>query len=287
MVVLLLFLGSVTALCAEEVSGGQGTIITFWPLLDYRDSPQEGFRNLSLLGPLLKFQQRGADNETAVRPFFYRKANDVNETAETDYLYPLASSEKSPETARSQILQLFQSGTFRRDEGAQEEKNTMIFPFYISGKSEKYGDYTSVFPLYGDIYERFWRDEYHYILFPLYGRTVKKGTTTRNYLYPFFSTTEGEQESGFRVWPLYGQAAKEGVYRRQFVLCPFFLREKTGLDSDNPVDKLTLFPLYSAVDSPDKISRSYLWPFFAHTVDRKHKSEDFDYVRPRRRRVRG
>ena len=32
----------------------------------------------------------------------------------------------------------------------------------------------SVFPLYGDLYERFWRDEYHYVLFPLYGRTVKR-----------------------------------------------------------------------------------------------------------------
>ena len=43
----------------------------------------------------------------------------------------------------------------------------MLFPFYITGRSEKYGPYTSVFPLYGDLYERFWRDEYHYVLFPV------------------------------------------------------------------------------------------------------------------------
>lgn len=287
MAVLPLFLGSVSALCAEEAKGGQGTIFTFWPLFDYRDSPQEGYRNLSLLGPLLKFQQHGADSETAIRPFFYRKTNDVNETVETTYLYPLASSEKTPETERSQILQLFQSGTFHRDEGAKAEKSTMLFPLYISGKSEKYGEYTSVFPLYGDIYERFWRDEYHYILFPLYGRTVNKGTTIRNYLYPFFSSTEGDHESGFKVWPLYGQAAKEGVYRRQFVLWPIYLREKTGLDTDNPVEKMTLFPLYSAVDSPDKVSRSYLWPFFGYTVDRKNKAEEVDYLWPLCWTVRG
>ena len=76
----------------------------------------------------------------------------------------------------------------------------MFFPFYISGTSKKYGPYTSVFPIYGDIYERFWRDEYHFVLFPLYGRTVKKGTTSRNYLYPFFNTIEGEKESGFHFW---------------------------------------------------------------------------------------
>ena len=49
------------------------------------------------------------------------------------------------------------------------------------------------------LYERFWRDEYHYVLFPLYGKTVKKGTTTRNYLYPFFSTISGEKEAWLSV----------------------------------------------------------------------------------------
>ena len=140
----------------------------------------------------------------------------------------------------------------------------MLFPFYVSGRSEKYGPYTSLFPLYGDMYERFWRDEYHYVLFPLYGRTVKQGTTTRNYLYPIFAATEGEKESGFQVWPLYGQSAKEGVYSKRFVLWPFYMREQSGLDTDNPTRKLYLLPLYAATDSPKSTSRYYLWPFFGY-----------------------
>ena len=83
-----------------------------------------------------------------------------------------------------------------------------------SAGSEKYGPYTSIFPFYGDIYERFWRDEYHFTLFPLYGRTVKKGTTSTNWLYPFFNTVSGENESGFQFWPLYGQASKDRGLRQ-------------------------------------------------------------------------
>lgn len=156
----------------------------------------------------------------------------------------------------------------------------MLFPFYISGKSEKYGPYTSVFPFYGDIYERFWRDEYHYLLFPLYGRTVKKGTTTRNYLYPVFSTTTGEKESGFQFWPLYGEGAKEGVYNKRFVLWPLYMAENSGLDTENPTEKRYFFPFYAATDSPQKSSRYYLWPFFGHASDKKLHEEVRDYFWP-------
>src|SRR6266702_2978037 len=204
----------------------EGTIFTLWPLIDYRESPHEGFSNLSLLGPLFKLQHQKDVRDLAVRPLFYDTSDQKNSWDVTEYLYPLASSENSREVSTVQVLQLYQKNTYRKNEEENKEKGTMLFPFYISGKSEKYGPYTSVFPFYGDIYERFWRDEYHYVMFPLYGRTVKKGTTTRNYLYPFFSTIKGEQESGFQFWPLYGQSAKEGVYARRFALWPFYMKER-------------------------------------------------------------
>ena len=163
----------------------------------------------------------------------------------------------------------------------------MLFPFYISGTSKTYGPYTSVFPVYGDIYERFWRDEYHYVLFPVYGKTVKKGTATSNYLYPFFSTTEGDRESGFQFWPLYGQSAKEGVYSKRFVAWPFYLQEKSGLDTDNPASKVYLLPLYATTDSPMSTSRYYLWPFFGYKSDREGKQEERDYFWPFIRTIRG
>ncbi len=274
-------------LSAEESKETDGTIFTMWPLIDYRESPREGYSNLSILGPLLKFQHRGDDRDIAVRPFYFGTDNQRNGTAAADYIYPLASSGTSPEATNVQILELYQKNIYRKDEEAKKEKGTMFFPFYISGRSEKYGPYTAFAPFYGDLYERFWKDEYHFVMFPLYGRTVKKGTTNRNYLYPIFSTTEGDKERGFQVWPIYGQSAKEGVYSKQFALWPIFTKEESGLDTDNPTRKFYLLPFYASTVSPKSSSHYYLWPFFGHKTDRERNQEEWDYFWPFWRKVRG
>jgi len=278
---LLILIAGTSQLFAADIPDKreEGTIFTLWPVIDYRESPKEGYSNLSILGPLFKLQQRGKEKDLAVRPLFYKTTNESEGISSTTYLYPLASSEKSEDVERIQVLQLYQNNVFRK-EGEQEKKDNMLFPFYIKGTSAKYGPYLSVFPFYGDLYERFWKDEYHYVMFPFYSRTVKKGTTTRNYLYPIVSTIEGEKESGFQVWPLYGQSAKEGVYKKRFALWPVFFDENTGLDTDNPTKKLLVFPFYVSIDSPKRVEHHYLWPFFGHTVDSAKKSEEWDYFWP-------
>ncbi|HET6420881.1 MAG TPA: hypothetical protein VFG19_12025 [Geobacteraceae bacterium] len=278
---LLILIAGTSQLFAADIPDKreEGTIFTLWPVIDYRESPKEGYSNLSILGPLFKLQQRGKEKDLAVRPLFYKTTNESEGISSTTYLYPLASSEKSEDVERIQVLQLYQNNVFRK-EGEQEKKDNMLFPFYIQGTSAKYGPYLSVFPFYGDLYERFWKDEYHYVMFPFYSRTVKKGTTTRNYLYPIVSTIEGEKESGFQVWPLYGQSAKEGVYKKRFALWPVFFDENTGLDTDNPTKKLLVFPFYVSIDSPKRVEHHYLWPFFGHTVDSAKKSEEWDYFWP-------
>lgn len=284
-----LFVLSMPAIATEssETPAPEGTIFTFWPLIDYRESPKEGFSNLNILGPLIKIQKIRDEQVVAVRPLWYNSSNEHQRSSATDYLYPLASTETTPEVSRFQVLKLITNNSFRKDENEEKEKDSMFFPFYISGTSKKYGPYTSLFPIYGDIYERFWRDEYHFFLFPLYGSTVKKGTTSRNYLYPFFNTIEGEKESGGHFWPLYGQSSKEGVYRKKFVLWPIYMYEQKGLDTKNPTEKLFLFPLYTSTDSPDVTTRGYLWPFFGYREDRKRKEIERDYLWPLWWTVRG
>jgi len=276
---LLLTLLACTALPARA-RAEQGTIFTLWPLIDYRDSPAEGFSNLSILGPLLKFQSKGTERDSAFRPFFYRKDQLKEGTSSTYFLYPAAFHEKTPDADSFEVMRLLQSSRFRKDEEGKHDQSTMLLPFYVSGESEKRGRYRAMIPFYGDIYDHFWRDEYHFVMFPLYGSTVNKGTTTRHYLYPLFSTTTGEKESGFEFFPLYGQSQKEGVYSKRFVLWPFFLTEKSALDTDNPTQKTVLLPLYAATDSPKKSSRSYLWPFFGYTDDRGRKFKEVDYFWP-------
>lgn len=292
MIRLRLFIPALLLLMLAAPSNGaeqreEGTIFTLWPLVDYRESPAEGFRNLSLLGPLIKFQKMGKDEESAIRPFFYTSSHTKDQAKSTYFLYPIAYHESTPEAETFQVLQLFKKNTYRKQEEQEREKSTMLFPFYIAGESEKYGPYRAVFPIYGDVYERFWRDEYHFVLFPLYGSTVKKGTTTRHYLWPVFSKVEGEKESGFGVFPLYGQSQKTGVYQKRFALWPIYHSEQSGLDTENPTRKKVVFPLYAATDSPKKTSRTYLWPFFGYTVDREKKVEEVDYLWPLVTKIRG
>jgi len=274
---------------ADTPASGQeeGALFTLWPLIDYRENPREKTTRLSLLGPILSFEQNGDDHTFAFRPLYYKQSNEKEERSASTYLYPLASSENTPEVSRTEFLHLLQKDTFRKDEPVAAENKSMFFPFYISGESAKYGPYTSVFPIYGDIYERFGKDEYHYVLFPIYGRTVKKGTTNYNVLWPFFSVTKGENESGYRFWPLYGTSAKEGVYSRTFALWPIYLNEKKGLDTDNPSTRFNIFPLYCSFESAQAESVTWLWPFFGHSEDRKAKEEEWDFLWPLWLTVRG
>ena len=248
-----LITAAIPAQAAEE-----GSVTTFWPLFDYRSSPASGYSNLSILGPLFKREHSGDVTKTALRPLFFNQSD--RESDDSDILYPLASSTSSGGNSETQILKLYQKRVSRAGT-ADEKRDAMLFPFYISGQSDKYGPYRSFFPLQGDIYQRFWRDEYHYTLFPIYGRTVKNGTTSTNWLYPFFNTVSGENESGFQFWPLYGQAAKQGVYSKRFVLWPFYIRESLGLDSDNPTENLNLIPFYASSTSPQRSSTHAPWPF--------------------------
>ncbi len=235
-----------------------GKIVTLWPLFDYRTSPATGYSNLSILGPLFKREHSGTSTTTAVRPLFFSVS--TPESKDSDILYPIASTSESGNDSDTQILKIFQRHVSRAGT-AEEKRETMLFPFYISGQSEKYGPYTSIFPFYGDIYERFWRDEYHFTLFPLYGSTVNKGSTSTNYLYPLFNTVSGDNESGFQFWPLYGQAAKAGVYEKRFALWPFYISEHLGQDTDNPTRNISLLPLYSSSESPQRSATYAPWPF--------------------------
>lgn len=260
------------AAAAEE-----GAITTFWPFFDYRSSPATGYSNLSILGPLFKREHSGETTKTAIRPLFFNVA--TPESEESDILYPIASTSSGGGNTDTQVMKIYQRRVSRADTG-EEQKSTMLFPVYISGTSEKHGPYRSFFPIYGDIYDRFWRDEYHYTLFPLYGRTVKNGTTTTNWLYPLFSTISGEKEEGFHIWPLYGEASKEGVYAKRFVLWPLFTSESLGLNSDNPTENRYLLPLYASSESPQRSSTHIPWPFCGVVKDGEGRVIERDFLWP-------
>ena len=268
------------AAATDQSSSQPGDIFTFWPLIDYRKDIVRNSSSLSILGPLLSFESTPDNDVLAFRPLVHNTRDSGRTRSSSYYLYPLASTETTPDVDKMEFLQLFQKNTFRKSEPEEKERDLMIFPFLISGESKKYGSFTSVFPIYGDIYERFWRDEYHYILFPLYGRTVLNKTTNYHFLWPIFSVTSGENESGFGIWPLYGQSAKEGVYSSMYFLWPLLSKERRRIADGNISERFSFFPLYASYDTPYVTSRTWLWPFFGYADNTEIGEKERNYLWP-------
>ncbi len=264
--------------------GEKGTVFTLWPLLDYRRSPVADYTSIHFLGPLVKYERKGTEREFGLRPLYFRAWDGEEGAGTSDLLYPVGSRQWSEGSSSYQGLHLLQSDSDQGETGSGSE--FMLFPLVFSGKTER-GRYFALFPLGGNIYEKFGRDEINFALFPLYGRTRKQGTTVTNVLWPVFSRTRGDKETGVKFWPLFGASRKEGVYRKRFYLWPVFFRDDLRLNTANPEHRRAAFPLYVSRESPQFSSRTYLWPFFSHVRNRQKNYEEWNFPWPLLRVTRG
>ncbi|WP_432822222.1 hypothetical protein [Trichloromonas sp.] len=265
-------------------SDEQGGLLTFWPLVDYRTSPEVDYRSLHILGPIVKHENKGTETEFALRPLYYRAA-DRQGVSLSELLYPVASLKRSPEHVSFQLLQLVNYDFAATEQGGSDE--FMVFPLVFYGETEGRGDYFAVFPFGGKILGRFWRDEIRFTLFPLYSQTRKGTTTTTNLLWPFLSRIQGEEEEGLAFWPFWGHSRKVGVYRKQFCLWPIFFSHDLKLDSETPTRLRAVFPFYVSEESPDLSSRTVLWPFFSHHNHHARGYDEWNFPMPLMRVTRG
>lgn len=255
------------------------SVTTVWPLVDYRENRAESFSNLGMLGPVVKRQHRKGETVTALRPFWYQTTDDSSGDTSIDILYPLATLRLSREGDFFQFLKVIDRTATRTDDPEGGDSSMMFFPLFMKGNSSRYGSYWSLFPIYGDLYEKFGRDEIHYALFPLYGRTVKKGTTNTNILWPFFTVTSGK-ESGFSFWPLFGSVGEENVSSQRFILWPIYRETARRIGTPQESRSLTIFPFYNRNSSPRREVTDILWPFFGHEVNRVEGYERWNYLWP-------
>ncbi len=282
---LLLIIALLLLLPARPGMAVEGTVFTLWPLLDYRQSPATDYTSVGLLGPLLKYESKGDEREFAIRPLLFHARDGSAETNYTEFLYPVATSRNEPGQSRFSGLTLLDYDF--GDPDKQDSEGFTLFPLLFFGKDEEKGSYFALFPVGGKLYGRFGRDEIGFALFPLYGRTLRKGTTVTNIVWPFFARISGEGESGWKAWPLYGASSKEGVYRKRFALWPIFFDYHLGLDTDHPLHRRTVFPLYVGDESARGYSNTYLWPFFSHREDHVRDFEEWDFPWPLFRITRG
>jgi hypothetical protein len=285
-VLFLLFLTASVARGSEPIHAG--------PLFDDCKLTLSLGERTEALGPLFYDEESEGKRTWAIPPLLSDTHDPATALREFDLLYPILTYDRYGDQYRWQLCQtlIFAGGP------SQTESNRnrfTLFPVYFQQRSsDPEENYTAVFPFYGHLKHRLFRDEISFVMFPCYGESRKKDVVTDNYLYPFVHLRHGDGLHGWQVWPLVGHEHKEvttvtnlfgdsqtvGGHDDLFVLWPFFLKDRTGIGTDNPEWLQASLPLYSVLRSPKRDSTTILWPFFSHVTDREKQYREWELPWP-------
>jgi hypothetical protein len=243
-------------------------------------------RRTEVLGPLLSYERREAQTQWVLPPLLSHTQDDSVDVEEFDLAYPLLTYDRFGTEYRLQLFQVF-SFSGGLDQQEDRVRRFTLFPFYFQQRAADTNlNYTAVFPLYGRLKNRLFRDEIRFVLFPLYGQSRKRDVVTDNYLYPFVHQRHGEALRGWQIWPLAGYEYKAvtsrtnstdevetvGGHSKFSLLWPIFFNQRLGLGTESPDQRQALLPVYSFQRSPQRHSTTVPWPFgLTITEDREKK----------------
>jgi hypothetical protein len=251
-------------------------------------------RRTEVLGPLYYYQETGEPGDLsrqwAVPPIFSYWRNDDVDYVQLDIFWKGITYNRYGQEYRFAILEIINSAGGLTQSETNVDRVT-LFPFYFQQRSaipEK--NYTALFPIYGTLKERLFRNEIRFALFPLWGRSRKRDVVTDNFLYPIFHLRHGNGLEGWQFWPLMGAEQKEVTFRTNIwneaepiaghekfmVLWPIFFSQRTGIGSTNEARQQMVLPLYNYIRSPDRDLTSYLWPIgVTHIEDRAKRFNEW------------
>lgn len=264
----------------------QGAELAAGPL--YHTFPltlQEG-RGIEALGPLFYRQEREEEGVLwGVPPLVSVAKSDDGERHQILVLPPLFTWRRYGEDQRWQLVQWLNSSRFERIDDPEVRRFNLFPIFFYQDADDPAQDYWALFPLYGTLRNRLFRDEAHFVAFPLWLQTRKRDLTTYNVLFPFFHWRTSPRGGGWQFWPLgghehlepgirYDAAGEEQVvpgHDKTFALWPLYFRNRLGLGTENPARVDALLPLYYGERSPQRDHTAVLWPLFSWTDHREEK----------------
>jgi len=242
------------------------------------------------LGPFFYSQEKESQRIWAVPPLLSYTRDPGTESREFDFLYPVVTYDRYGEQYRWQFFQLLSFAGGPTQQETARDRFT-LFPLYFEQRSSDPSEnYTALFPLYGHLKHRLFRDEISFVMFPLYSETRKKDVVTDNYLWPVFALRHGDGLRGWKFWPLAGSEHKVvttqtngfnevktiGGHDSFFALWPLFFNNKSGIGTTNEQWQQTSIPAYSVLRSPQRDSTTVIWPFFNYVDDREKKYHEWD-----------
>jgi hypothetical protein len=242
------------------------------------------------VGPFFYSQEKETERIWAVPPVLSYARDPGTESKEFDLLYPLMTYDRYGGQYRWQFFELLSfAGGPMQDEPARDRFT--LFPVYFQQRSSDSNEnYTAVFPFYGHLKHRLFRDEIFFVMFPLYGETRKKDVVTDNYVWPVVSLRHGDGLHGWKVWPLAGNEHKDitvqtngfgdlttnGGHESFFAAWPLYFNHHDGIGTTNEQHEVTSIPAFDVLRSPNRDSTTVIWPFFNYVDDREKKYREWD-----------
>ena len=260
------------------------------PIFDQFELTLDSGQRTEAAGPVFYDQRKDSEKTWAVPPLLSYDTDPATESKEFDLLYPVLTYECYGMEYRWQLAQLL-SFSGGQDPDNSTAKRFTLFPVYFQQRSSNPDEnYTALFPLYGRLQNRLFRDEIFFVLFPIYGESRKRDVVTDNYLYPFFHLRHGDGLQGWQFWPLIGSEHKDvttktngfgeteiiGGHDKFFALWPVYFHQNNGIGTDNPEKLRATLPPYCVVRSPQRDSTSVLWPLFTWIDDREKKYHEWE-----------
>lgn len=247
--------------CAEGINLG--------PLLNTDVDPKSNAQEINAIGPFITSRRTDDATEFGFRPLLYFINDKKKNSVEFDMLYPFATYDRRDDNWRFQILVYLFYLESEKTKNGFDEKEFNLFPFIFSKRAEnKENSYFAFFPFFGDLKNKFYKDEVRFVLFPLFLQTRAGEEINTSFLWPFFGYYKGGGQRGFRFWPLFGYRKREEKLNEKFILWPIFMsRKKTFYDEERKT--FAVFPFYTSFESPDFTNKTYLWPFFNYVEDKK------------------
>ena len=177
----------------------------FGPLYDRFPLTRSQGERTEILGPLISRQEEGTETTWAFSPLWSWRRDSATDFSEIDFLYPAITFDRFGLDYRLQFLQFFSfSGGHTME--AEGKRRLTLFPFYFQQRSQDPAlNYTAVVPFYGNLKNRFFRDEISFVMLPAYLKTRKRDVVTENYLVPLLPPSAWGWPSGMAVlaggWP--------------------------------------------------------------------------------------
>lgn len=255
-------------------------VVNLGPLLNMREDGSREVKEVEGLGPFITYQREKQRKEFGLHPFFYLLMDKEKDLSEFEFLYPIVTYKRNEESKKFQMFLYLLSYESGLKEGKFREKDFTLFPLIFARKSEDSGrSFFAFFPIYGDMRDKFSKDEIEFFLFPLFLRTTNDKFVNYSFLWPFFGYYTGEGQEGFRFWPFFGYRKRGQILKEDFILWPLYV-SKHWVYYGKETDYLSFFPFYSTFRSSEREQNTYLWPFFSYLRDRDKNIERWDVPWP-------